>query len=89
MDAEASSRSAPGWLLSDGREPHSPNADQEASWAQASVLHHFQIQVRIPQNFCNRMIEATTSLGTLEEEQHKYAYNCSALKEGGKVFVNT
>jgi hypothetical protein len=34
LDAEASTRSAPGWLMSEGREAHSPAADHETSWAQ-------------------------------------------------------
>ena len=38
LDAEASTRSAPGWLMSEGREAHSPTADQETSWAQVRGL---------------------------------------------------
>lgn len=41
LDAEASTRSAPGWLMSEGREAHSPTADQETSWAQVrGLLRH-------------------------------------------------
>ena len=48
LNAESSTRSTPGWLLSEGREAQSPSAAREVSWAQVWALCQPFLKMHLP-----------------------------------------